>query len=409
MCCSLPDMLAGRAGAQSVSAATVKQINDVLAAQTLRTPAPITLDRVSPPLLLPPLTDPALKAAVTADSVRLGDVVVVASGLGDKLPPFGTPGVAVAVHDGFIEVLCTREFAGGSDLEGRIASKKGALVPLSALVNVTQPSGAISWVSTGDKAGVQRRGKAGAGGGSAGAAQPLAVNVPGPSGAPGFQASGSGRGRGTLQPQQQRPQPVGVPAAAVATGQPPPPAQALAAMGAASRDAPAAGKRASGDDGTSHAAAADAAAASASAALAALKAAAVHPSSGAAAGSTSRGGGKGRAQNTAQASNGTMSDGQAAALAFVTSVQALIDAASAHGAAPAADAQNCLHVSTLADLTLAIHPALGNVCWSMLPQPVQLSSRHTSASTTLSPECNAQLQLCIKLLLCADVAAVKTS
>jgi hypothetical protein len=179
----------------SLSGDVIRQINDTLSAQTLRASPAVVLDRVAPALLLPPLVEPGLSAAVAAESVRLGEVVAFISGSGDQLPPFGTIGVVIAVHDGFVEVLCAKPFVGGTNLEGRISSKRAAQAPLASLINLSQPSSALSWASgfagteaTRSKPMLVRDSPV-----------PAAVVVAGPTGA-GFQAPSLGRGRGSLLP-----------------------------------------------------------------------------------------------------------------------------------------------------------------------------------------------------------------
>lgn len=205
--------------AQSLPADVVQKLSQMLMARTLKVPPVATLENVKPSQLLPPLVDSGVRAAVAADAVALGDIVALISGLGDKLPPFGSLAVVVGVHEGFAEVLCVRPFEGGSDLDGRVAAKRGAQVPLHALLNITRPSSKLSWASGSSSKpawGAGSKAAATSGGSSSNAG----IAVPGPSGARGFQAAGMGRGRGMM------PQPI----AAAVPGAPLDPAHALAAM-----------------------------------------------------------------------------------------------------------------------------------------------------------------------------------
>ena len=235
-------VLAGRklvsTGAQSLPGSVIQQLNDTLGAQTLRRPAPETLDCVAPHLLLPPISEQDVTAAVAASSVQCGDIAVVVSGLGDKLPPFGALCVVVAVHADFAEVLCAQPFPGGTTLEGRINARKGALVPFSALLNAGDPPKQLLFSMKGS--GTARRGAAAAspvrGSGpprlaGTGAADALPVNVRGPEGRTGFSA-GLGRGRGVapLAAAAASAAPVGIMPATAPAPKPLPPAQALAAM-----------------------------------------------------------------------------------------------------------------------------------------------------------------------------------
>ena len=205
-CHALIDRKLSSTTSLSLPAGVVREINDKLGAFTLQQPPPITLDRVKPALLLPPFDSADISVAVAAESVQLGDIVVSISGSGDaKLPLFGAPGVVVAVHDGFAEVLFGKPFPGGTTLEGRIATTRGATLPLSQLLNVTTPSPALSWATPGVRVKAEQGSTASR---SRAPLMPPAVNVPGPGSSPGFTAPSFGRGSGSLLPPRQPVAPV---------------------------------------------------------------------------------------------------------------------------------------------------------------------------------------------------------
>ena len=97
----------------------------------------VEMESVAPAMLLPPIEPGGLMAAFSGGSFALGDRVVSAGSAG--IPPFGTRGTVVGVHDSFLEVLFDVSFEGGSNLGGRCHGNHGAVVAPKSLVNLSRP------------------------------------------------------------------------------------------------------------------------------------------------------------------------------------------------------------------------------------------------------------------------------
>lgn len=201
----------------------VQDLDQTLAAVSCAPAKQWEVADVKAELLLPPI-GAGTTAAVTAASVALGDFVAYVGAADGANPPFGTVGVAIAVHDRFADVLCAEKFATGGDLEGRVRKGYGTRLPFDVLMNLTTLSGAdLSPMAAKAASAVAPRPQDAAG--------PPAPGIP--DGTRGFhQVAGLGRGRkvagGGAAPQS----PAGVP---VATLHP-----ALAAEASAGAAAPAA-------------------------------------------------------------------------------------------------------------------------------------------------------------------------
>jgi hypothetical protein len=205
--------------AESLPADVMSKVVSAFLAWLHRSPTAVVLENVAPAQLLPPAVGvaPGLRAAVAAECVELGDIVVVISGEGveERLPPFGTLAVVVGVHEGFVELIAEKTFEGGSDLEGKLAQRRGARVPLHVLLNLTRLSPKLGWSPGGTKR-PSLGGSSAAGTSALVATAPAAVSVRGPNGGRGFQDA-AGRGRRARVGDD-------------AEGRPPDPAHVLATM-----------------------------------------------------------------------------------------------------------------------------------------------------------------------------------
>ena len=100
-------------------------------------PVTVEMESVAPAMLLPPIEPGGLMAAFSGGSFSLGVRVVCAGSTG--IPPFGTRGTVIGVHDSFLEVLFDVPFDGGHTLGGRCYGNHGAVVATLSLVNLSRP------------------------------------------------------------------------------------------------------------------------------------------------------------------------------------------------------------------------------------------------------------------------------
>lgn len=171
------------------SAAAVREIDAAFAAVCCVPVKQLELMDVGRELLVPPL-EPGTTSEVTAMSVDVADCVVFVGADDGTTPPFGTFGVAVAVHDGFVDVLCAEKFSAGTDLEGRVRKGYGARLRFDVLMNLSDMSGAEMYAPTAKPVAAASTPKHDA----AAAPPPAAPLIP--DGTRGFhQQNGYGRGR----------------------------------------------------------------------------------------------------------------------------------------------------------------------------------------------------------------------
>lgn len=97
----------------------------------------VEMESVPPAMLLPPIEPGGLMAAFSGGSFSLGDRIVSAGSSG--VPPFGSRGTVIGVHESFLEVLFDLPFEGGSNLGGRCHGSQGAVVAPSSLLNLSRP------------------------------------------------------------------------------------------------------------------------------------------------------------------------------------------------------------------------------------------------------------------------------
>jgi len=102
----------------------------------------VEMDTVAPAMLLPPIDAHGLMAIFSGGSFALADRVVAVSSSG--IPPFGSRGTVVGVHDNFVEVLFDSPFTGGDDLGGRCTGNHGAVLPHYALLNLSRPHAVLN-------------------------------------------------------------------------------------------------------------------------------------------------------------------------------------------------------------------------------------------------------------------------
>ena len=111
-------------------------------------PKVVDLEGVSPLLLMRPVTEGAIVDLYAGGDFELGDRVVMVGDSGQ--PSFGSRGAVVAVHSytdahtqdskaESVEVLFDDDFVGGNDLYGMITSKRGAMLPVAQLINLSHP------------------------------------------------------------------------------------------------------------------------------------------------------------------------------------------------------------------------------------------------------------------------------
>jgi len=108
----------------------------------------VELEGVSPLLLMKPVTEGSLVDLYAGGDFELGDRVVMVGDSGQ--PSFGSRGAIVAVHSYMdahsqdahaesVEVLFDDDFVGGNDLHGVISGKRGAMLPVAQLINLSHP------------------------------------------------------------------------------------------------------------------------------------------------------------------------------------------------------------------------------------------------------------------------------
>ena len=108
------------------------------AASGKKKPAPpVSLESVSPLLLMRPVTAGEVLDLYAGGDFDLGDRVVMVGDGGS--PPFGTRGYVVAVHGEAAEVMFDRDFVGATDLHGVLPDRRGAMLPTAQLVNLSHP------------------------------------------------------------------------------------------------------------------------------------------------------------------------------------------------------------------------------------------------------------------------------
>ena len=98
---------------------------------------PVSLESVSPLLLMRPVTAGEVLDLYAGGDFDLGDRVVMVGDGGS--PPFGTRGYVVAVHGEAAEVMFDRDFVGATDLHGMLPDRRGAMLPTAQLVNLSHP------------------------------------------------------------------------------------------------------------------------------------------------------------------------------------------------------------------------------------------------------------------------------
>jgi 5'-3' exoribonuclease 1 len=69
---------------------------------------------------------------------QLGDRVINIRSNDVKFVPFGEKGTITAITDEFFEVMFDNEFVGGSTMEGRFTTRKGAYVKPENILNLTK-------------------------------------------------------------------------------------------------------------------------------------------------------------------------------------------------------------------------------------------------------------------------------
>lgn len=124
--------------AKVASEPAVRMLQAALPPRPARPPAPVALEAVPAPLLLPPLLKGAPAAALAGGAFDLGDRVAAVGGAGPA--PFGARGTVVGVYDDAVEVLFDEDFAGGTDLSGRCAGSCGAMLLGRELLNLSKPA-----------------------------------------------------------------------------------------------------------------------------------------------------------------------------------------------------------------------------------------------------------------------------
>ena len=111
-------------------------------------PKVVDLEGVSPLLLMRPVTEGAIVDLYAGGDFELGDRVIMVGDSGQ--PAFGSRGAIVAVHTytdahtqdahaESVEVLFDEDFVGGNDLHGMIPNKRGAMLPVAQLINLSHP------------------------------------------------------------------------------------------------------------------------------------------------------------------------------------------------------------------------------------------------------------------------------
>lgn len=174
------------------STAAVREMDTTFSAICCAGVKQLELMDVGSELLVPPLAS-GVSSEATASYADVGDCVVFVGTDTGTTPPFGTLGVAIAVHGDFIDVLCAEKFAVGSDLEGRVRKGYGARLGFNVLINLSDMSAAelaaptAKPVAAGNAAKQQTAA-------AAAAATPAAPGIP--DGTRGFhQQNGHGRGK----------------------------------------------------------------------------------------------------------------------------------------------------------------------------------------------------------------------
>ena len=108
----------------------------------------VDLEGVSPLLLMKAVTEGSVVDLYAGGDFELGDRVVMVGDSGQ--PSFGSRGAIVAIHSytdahtqdskaESVEVLFDEDFVGGTDLHGVISSKRGAMLPVAQLINLSHP------------------------------------------------------------------------------------------------------------------------------------------------------------------------------------------------------------------------------------------------------------------------------
>jgi 5'-3' exoribonuclease 1 len=101
-------------------------------------PPPIALESVSPLALMQPVRAGEILDLYAGGDFDLGDRVAMVGDSG--APPFGTRGFVVATHGEAAEVMFdARDFVGATDLHGVLPEKRGAMLPVAQLVNLSHP------------------------------------------------------------------------------------------------------------------------------------------------------------------------------------------------------------------------------------------------------------------------------
>ena len=123
--------------------AAIKALHAAVGGQSVRDARdaklePVALEGVSPLLLMRPVTQGEVMDLYAGGDFELGDRVAMVGDGGS--PPFGTRGFVVATHGEAAEVMFdARDFVGATDLHGALPEKRGAMLPVAQLVNLSHP------------------------------------------------------------------------------------------------------------------------------------------------------------------------------------------------------------------------------------------------------------------------------
>ena len=123
--------------------AAIKALHAAVGGQSVRDARdaklePVSLEGVSPLLLMRPVTQGEVMDLYAGGDFELGDRVAMVGDGGS--PPFGTRGFVVATHGEAAEVMFdARDFVGATDLHGVLPEKRGAMLPVAQLVNLSHP------------------------------------------------------------------------------------------------------------------------------------------------------------------------------------------------------------------------------------------------------------------------------
>ena len=148
--------------------AAIKALHAAVGGQSVRDARdaklePVALEGVSPLLLMRPVTQGEVMDLYAGGDFELGDRVAMVGDGGS--PPFGTRGFVVATHGEAAEVMFdARDFVGATDLHGVLPEKRGAMLPVAQLVNLSHPPAMPQLGTAAPDRGADKKGKVTKGG-----------------------------------------------------------------------------------------------------------------------------------------------------------------------------------------------------------------------------------------------------